>query len=142
MNASTRSALAAADCIFVYTLDIFRTGSAVVGTLLTKLRQFQPGVPNLLVIAAQAGGDALDVPSVVRSLRARADRKDDAFFATRGFSDARGFYASFLRLGGVIVWDEGADGDDRAVEWINPSARIAVPERTVRATVAALRGSP
>ena len=109
------------------------------GPLLAKLRQFPPSVPNLLVIAlAGDRADALDVAAIVRDLRARADRKDDAFFAARGFDDARGFYDRLLRLGGVVVWCEAAVGEGRLSRWTNGSARIALPERAVRIVLAAL----
>lgn len=109
------------------------------GPVLTKLRQLSPGVPNLLLIAiAGERTDALGVAAIVHDLRARADRKDDAFFAARGFGDARGFYDRFLRLGGVVVWCERAPGEDRTALWTNGSARIALPDRAIQVVLAAL----
>ena len=109
--------------------------------LLAKLRQLPPSAPNALLVAIERdGADALDVGAAVRTLRARADRKAEAFFTTRGFSGTRGFYDRFLRLGAVLVWSEGATGDARAALWTNRSARIAVPERALRACVLNLRG--
>ena len=51
----------------------------------------------------------------------------------------RGFHERFTRLGSVVVWCEAGTGDARASLWINRSARIAVPERAIRATVQCLR---
>ena len=108
--------------------------------ILAKLRQLPPSVPNLLLIAA-AGEDAnaLDVAAAVRVVRSRAEARDEAFFARRGFDGTRGFFDRFLRLGGVITWCEAGSGAGRAALWINGSARIAVPDRAARAIVAGLR---
>ena len=83
--------------------------------------------------------EAFDVPAVTRTLRARADTKDEAFFTARGFDGTRGFYERYLRLGAVLVWCEGAAGEARATLWSNGSARIALPERAARACLACLR---
>jgi hypothetical protein len=108
-------------------------------TILGKLRQLPPSIPNLLVVAlATPSGSGVDVDAAVRALRSRADRKDEAFFIGRGFAGSRGFYERFLRLGGVVAWREDAAEGDRAALWINRSARIAVPERAARAVTALL----
>ena len=110
------------------------------GPLLTKLRQLPPSVPNAVLVAIEGGSaDAFDVAEAIRLLRARADAKDDAFFAARGFDGTRGFNQRYPRLGAVIVWCEGAAGDAQATLWTNRSARIAVPERAARAGLASLR---
>ena len=114
--------------------------AAVEGVLLGKLRQLPPSSPNLLLVAVEAeAADAVDVGAAVRGLRARADGKDDAYFAFRGIHGTRTFYERLLRLGGVIVWCETAAVDRRAAWWKNGSARIAVPEGTTRAVLACLR---
>ena len=110
------------------------------GPLLAKIRQLPPSVPNGVLIAIEGGGaDSVDIAAAARSLRDRADAKDEAFFATRGFKGTREFYERYLRLGTVLVWSEAADGDARAATWTNRSARIALPERAVRACVLSLR---
>ena len=110
------------------------------GPLLPKLRQLPPGVPNALLIAIDADdAAAFDVAGATRALRARADRKDEAFFSGRGFRGTRDFYDRFLRLGAVLVWSEEAVGDARATLWTNRSARIALPPRAARACLACLR---
>ena len=112
------------------------------GPLLTKLRQLPPSVANAVLVAIDGDtAGALDVAGGVRQLRGRADAKDEAFFVARGFRDARAFYERFMRLGAVLVWSEGATGDARASVWINPSARIAVPDRAIRACANALRAA-
>jgi hypothetical protein len=109
-------------------------------SLLAKLRQLPPSVPNVVLLAIAGGtADALDIDAVVRTIRTRADAKDDPFFARRRLEDSRGFYERFLRLGAVLVWCETAAGDARASLWINRSARITLPEKAIRAGVQCLR---
>jgi len=112
------------------------------GPLLAKLRQLPPSVPNVVLVAIEGdSARAFDIAGATRALRARADAKDEAFFASRGFAGTRSFYQRYLRLGAVLAWCEGAAVDDRAVTWTNRSARIAVPERAVRACLASLRAT-
>jgi hypothetical protein len=107
--------------------------------ILGKLRQLPPSVPNVLLIATDAPSAAkLDVSTAIRLLRTRADAKDEAFFAARGFATSRAFYDRFLRLSGVIAWSERPDAVPRAVLWTNASARIALPPKLARAAVTAL----
>ena len=124
-----------------FNLEVTRSRRAAAdGPILAKLRQLPPGVPNALLISVE-GPDAaaLDVPTAVRALRARADARDEEFFARRGLEGSRRFYERFLRLGAVIVLADEAAGEARATAWPNPSARIAVPARALRACLAALR---
>lgn len=108
--------------------------------VLAKLRQLPPGVPNVLLLATETGGVRPGAPeAAIWALRARADAKDEAFFARHGFVGGRGFYDRFLRLGAILVWAEGAA--DPLVPWENRSARIAVPPRTWRAIMAGLEGA-
>ena len=110
------------------------------GPLLAKLRQLPPSVPNVVLMATQGDrAEPTDIATAARALRARADAKDDAFFASRGFESARVFYQRYLRLGAVLLFSERATGDGRATVWINRSARIAVPERALRACLVRLR---
>jgi hypothetical protein len=107
---------------------------------LAKLHQLPPGVPNVLVVGIDGPrASALDVAASVRQVRARADARDEAFLAARGFADGRAFYERFLRLGAVIVFAEEAVDGERATEWRNGSARIAVPAPVLGACLAGLR---
>jgi hypothetical protein len=117
-------------------------GRAIGAPILAKLRQLPPSRPNVLLIAVD-GDDAgaIDVAATVRALRGRADARDDPFFATRGIAGSRGFYDRFRRLSAVIVWCEAAAGDARAAAWHNPSARIPLPDRAMRACLAGLRAA-
>ena len=108
--------------------------------LLAKLHQLPPSAPNALLVAIDGpSAEALDVAAATRTLRSRADAKDESFFADRGFAGTRGFYERYLRLNAVVVWCEGAPGDVRAALWTNRSARIAMPERAAQACLQCLR---
>lgn len=114
--------------------------AAVAGVVLGKLRQLPPSIPNVLLVAVEdVAADAVDVGAAIRSLRSRADVKDEAYFAFRGVDGTRTFNERLLRLGGVIVWCEAAEAGQRTASWANRSARIAVPEATTRALLACLR---
>lgn len=115
-------------------------GTGYGAPLLAKLRQLPPSVPNAILVAIPGDtAEALDVAAATRALRSRADAKDEAFFARRGFDGTHGFYERFLRLSAVLVWCEEATGDARAGLWSNRSARIALPERAARASIRCLR---
>ena len=108
--------------------------------LLGKLRQLPPSVPNVLLLATGASDiDSLAVDAAVKALRARADAKEEEFFARYGLSGSRGFYDRFLRLGAVLLWSENASSDHRVQLWINQSARIEPPARALRAIHACLQ---
>jgi hypothetical protein len=110
-------------------------------SLLAKLRQLPPSAPNAVLFAIDGDtAEALDIAAATRVLRARADAKEETFFAPRGFDGSRGFYERFLRLSAVFVWCEGAGGAARATLWTNRSARIAMPELAARACHRCLLG--
>jgi hypothetical protein len=114
--------------------------AGLAGPLLAKVRQLPPSVPNAVLVAIEGvRSERADVAAATRALRDRAGARDEAFFATRGFKGTREFNERYLRLGGVLVWSEAATGDARAALWSNRSARIALPERAVRACILALR---
>jgi hypothetical protein len=116
------------------------TAAAFGRVIVAKLRQLPSGVANVLVVAVDAErADVSTVASAVRTLRGRVDRRDEAVLVAADVRDGRGFYDRYLRLSGVIVWAETAEGDARAALWADPSARFAVPERAARACLACLR---
>ena len=116
--------------------------SILAGTLLTKLRQLPPAVPNVVLVCPPGeAGDRDAVGRAVAGLRTRADAKDDAFFAARGLADSRGFHQRLQRLAAVLIWCETVEGGDRVSLWLNPSPRVGLPEPALRACVGALRAS-
>ena len=116
--------------------------TGVAESIVAKLRQLPPSVPNILVLAVGgAPADDVDVAAASSLLRARADARDEAFFQARGLAGTRAFYDRYLRLGRVITWREEAPaGENRASSWTNPPARIAVDPRAAAACLACLRG--
>jgi hypothetical protein len=114
--------------------------SGLGASLLAKLRQLPPSVPNAVLFAIDGpSAAALDVDATARFLRSRADAKDETFFTARGLDGTRGFYERYLRLSAVFVSAEGAHADARATVWVNRSARIPMPEPAARACLACLR---
>lgn len=115
---------------------------AVASTLLVKLRQLPPSVSNVVLVASERPASDIDVAGSVRALRSRADARDDASFRRAGLESSRGFYDRFLRLSAVISWCDDAAGDERAVLWTNPSARIPLQARAAQACLACFRAQP
>ena len=116
-----------------------RRGGAA-ATILAKLRQLPPSVPNALLVSVE--GDtaaALDVDEAIRGLRERAIVNDDDFFSRHGFRGSREFNLRYRRLGAVIAWSEASSRDARVASWTNASARIPVPVRAMRACLDCLR---
>ncbi len=107
-------------------------------SILGKLRQLPPSASNVLVVAVDGRDGAPDPGPILRDLRARADRRDDAFFAARGLDDAAAFYAGLQRIAAVVTWAEGAGGPARVASSANAGARIPLPGPTFRALLAAL----
>jgi hypothetical protein len=108
--------------------------------LLGKLRQLPPASPNVVLIM----GDGVsfgetEVEAAARVLKARADRRDDPFFARRGFESARDYYAAWLRLSGVFSRSE-VNGQASAAYWPNREARHPLPREAATAVLRRLDG--
>ena len=111
-----------------------------VAPLLGKLRQLQPSVPSVLVIATDAalpGPDALD--SAARTIVDHAEAGDEAWFARHGIPSMRVFWAGFHRLGAVVAWREDVAPDQRSRTWVNANARIPVARPLLTAIERCLR---
>ncbi len=126
-----------------FNLEVTRLRRALSPTTITralvgKLHQLPPAIPNLLLVATPAG-DPPDLAATIKAIRVRADARDEAILRAAGVGSTRAFYERFLRLGGVITLADDADGEARATAWINRSARIPLPGRTVGACLLTLR---
>lgn len=123
-----------------FTLEVTRLrawpdAAVVARALLAKLRQLPAGSANVvLMVVARSLPDAGVLAEAARQLRSRADAADPVLMARGRFEGTRAFYQRYLRLGAVV-----ASGEAGATSWTNPSARIPVPDRALRAALAALR---
>ena len=108
----------------------------LVNTLCAKLAQLPPSMINLLVLAVDDGTYSGDDPSTgpgqalasglrsaVTLLQERAERKDDEFFARRGFLGARDFLRHYSRLSAIRL----VGPDAPPVLWLQPQARHPLP---------------
>jgi hypothetical protein len=94
-----------------------------------KLIQMPAGLPNVVVVATSAEQcPDFDLPGMLRDLRALAERKDDTFFAQRGWPTARDFLRQFARLSALVWWDGwDAPQGGRWLLWQNAQARHPLP---------------
>jgi len=83
-----------------------------------KLTQLPPGAINVLVLAGTDSRIA-DIAQVMKDLKRRAERQDEAFFTHRGFASARIFTTTSYRLSAILLPDGGL--------WLNPEARRPLP---------------
>src|SRR3954447_8281227 len=70
--------------------------AAVGDTVLGKLRQLPPSVPNVLVVAVDRAVDAPEVNDAMVALRARVDARHPATLSRAGAADPRSFYERYL----------------------------------------------
>jgi hypothetical protein len=110
---------------------------AIEPAILAKLRQMPPSASNVLVVAIDGAAAPPDPSPVVRELRVHADRRDEAYFISRGLEDTAAFNTGLRRIAAVLAWSERADVP-RVVPWANAGARIPLPDQTLRALIAAL----
>jgi hypothetical protein len=89
--------------------------------LASKTKQMPPGAINLLVLSdgAPPGGDLADAAAALRGL---AERKDDAFFARRGYPGAADFLRQYRQLSGAAFRAAGG------VLWLNSLAKRPLPK--------------
>lgn len=94
-----------------------------------KLRQMPPSIANVLLLGCDADvALSLDVADAMARLRALAERKDDEFFARRGFPTAKDYLRQLQRLSAIVLiagWDRPAGGP--ATLWLNPQAKHPLP---------------
>lgn len=111
-------------------LEVTRLRSAaeahtVASIVASKVRQLPAGVHNAVVIVGTQVqiSDAL-LALAMRHLKARAESKDDAFFARRGLRDAGDFHARLLRLSGIFVLNQAG----ASVYMSNREGRHPIPD--------------
>jgi hypothetical protein len=104
--------------------------SRIASTACQKIGQLPAGMINLLALTSDGEPyqDA-DVVAAMSGLRARAERKDDPFFARRGFSSAGDFLKQYQRLSAVLFHPHLTQNNRPAVSlWLNPLARRRLPD--------------
>lgn len=106
---------------------------AIARVILAKLRQLPASSANVLLVNVDASVPPDATAMAARQLRSRADASDPVLLARGNLVDRRDFYRRFLRLGAVIAWSEEA-----TTIWPNSSARIRVPDPSLRACAVAL----
>lgn len=95
--------------------------------LCDKLRQMPPSNVNFLWLAADGSWDVKEVVAATALLRGHAERKDEVYFARRGFATVGAFLRQYGQMSGVVLW-QGA-----AALWLNPHARHKPPAELVAA---------
>jgi hypothetical protein len=103
--------------------------SRIASTVCQKIGQLPAGMINLLAIGSDGERDqAAHVAAAMAGLRARAERKDDAFFTRRSFLGAGDFLKQFQRLSAVLFRTQPGSDDGPAVRlWANSIARQRLP---------------
>jgi hypothetical protein len=119
---------------FTFTVEVTRLRAACDFTrwadvICAKLMQLPPAQPNVVMVATSAGQCANFAPAQpLDALRALAERKEDPFFAQRGWRDARDFLRQLPRLSAVSWWD-GWDAPTGGAWtlWLNAQAKHPLP---------------
>lgn len=104
------------------TADAETRTAKLIAVLLDKAGQMPPSIPNVLWLSADGPIDADELAGAVATLRRLAERKDDDYFARRGYRGAADFLGQYQRLSGIV---RPADGG--LALWLNPLARHRLP---------------
>lgn len=99
-----------------------------------KAAQLPPSIANVVLIGAE-GRDAasFDAAGALARLRRLAEDGGDAFFARRGYQDARDFLRTLPRLSALLYiagWD--ADAPDTVALWANALAKHQLAPEVAR----------
>ncbi|HOU40240.1 MAG TPA: hypothetical protein PK829_03125 [Promineifilum sp.] len=116
------------------TADAGARTAKLIAVLVDKASQMPPSIINVLWLSAEGEIDADDLTHAVATVRQLAERKDDDYFARRGYRDAADFLGQYQRLSGIVRPAAGAP-----VLWRNPTARHKIPP-DLAAALGRLRG--
>jgi hypothetical protein len=104
-----------------------RNEERILRTLLEKLGQMQPGMPNLLVIYTQPDlAQSVDLPRLIQEMKSRVEGKALADYAAGRYPAPTAFYRDFLHLSGILLWA------DSTQQWVNRQARPHLAEKIIR----------
>ncbi len=96
-------------------------------TLLYKLGQMQPGMPNLLVIhTPEELQRSLDLDIFMQSLKIKVEKKEASFYEISRYASPAAFYKDFLHLSAILLWAAEVQ------VWINKQARPSLDEKVLR----------
>ncbi len=104
------------------TADAETRTAKLIAVLLDKAGQMPPSIPNVLWLSADGPIDADELAGAVATLRRLAERKDDDYFARRGYRGAADFLEQYQRLSGIVRPAAGGPS-----LWLNPLARHKIP---------------
>ncbi len=94
----------------------------LLSVLVDKAGQMPPSIVNVLWLSAEGEIAADDLARAVVMLRQLAERKEDDYFARRGYQGAADFLRQYQRLSGIVRLAAGAP-----VLWSNAVARHKIP---------------
>lgn len=108
-------------------LDPEARQAKLTGILCDKAGQMPAGIVNVVWLAGDAGISLDDVAGAAALLRVRAEGKEEAFFARRGFKSAAEFIRHYRHVSAVVVRQP-----DAFALWHNPLARHVTPRDLAR----------
>lgn len=108
-------------------IDLPWIETRILRTLLDKLGQVQPGMPNLLIIQIRIDqAKDIDLSKLMQSVKIKAECKDASFYAASRYSNPAEFYKDFNQLNGILLWFANPQS------WVNKQARPALPGKVLR----------
>lgn len=100
----------------------------LVSVMCDKANQMPPGIINMLWLVGEWEISEADLNRAAAALRQAVERKDDSFFARRGFDGAGDFLKRYRQLSGIVVHQPG-----QCAVWLNAFARHKAPPELINA---------
>ena len=98
--------------------DAETRAARLAAVLVDKVDQMPPSIVNFLWLVNESPMTEADLARATAAFVRAAERKDDDFFARRGFVDTAGLLRQYPRLSGIV-----SHGPPVAGLWLNPAAR-------------------
>lgn len=100
----------------------------LIGHVADKLRQMQPGMPNVVWVVMDQAGETVNLARAMVGLRALAERKDPLIIARHDLGDPSAFFKYYLRLSGVVLRvAREREASRLQAFWPNPQAKHPLP---------------
>jgi hypothetical protein len=100
----------------------------LMAVLCDKIGQMPPSIINVLWLIAEPNITEINLKQAIATLLQRAEQKDEAFFARRGFRNAAAFHKQYRHLSGIALSQVNGQ-----VLWLNPVARHPMPPELMNA---------